>query len=725
MGRARGTIRRMTRHCSSCGTEASPDARFCSACGAPLPAQPLQAVVPGAPPLEDELRPVTALFADVVGSTSLGERLSPDEVKALIGECVSRMAHAVEEYGGTVQAYMGDGICAYFGVPVAHEDDQERAARAALRILEVVGEYSRDVAAAWGISDFDVRVGLNSGQTAVGMVGAGDPQAVALGDTTNVAARLQSAAEPGTIAVDEAMARRLAHRFALEAVGDVTVKGKAGPLTVWRLMRRVEEDGKPATPLVGRDAELDRLRGVLDELVSGRGQIVFLVGDMGIGKSRLLAELSELAGERVTWLEGHCLSYGGLLTWPFVEIVRNWLELREGEPEIAVRTKARAKLGLTLGADLAQALPGFGRLLRVRLDPERAEQQVPAGDEVTRAYTTWIEALARERPVVLALEDVHWADPQTRELAEAVLAVTDREPVLVVCTFRSDAASEGWQLRTKVLAEYSHRATELQLPPLDDASARELLQLLLPAGLDEGSAEEIVARAEGNPLYLEELLRILVEGGSLETHRPLTVSMVSASALSPALQALLVARIDLLPRAPRRLAQIAAVIGRTFPERVLQRAAGQSDLNDDLTVLLRAEVIREVRRYPEEEYTFRHGLFQQAALSTLTPPRRQELHARVAAAFEELYAGSLDGHLDRIAHHYAQSRNFPRALECLEAAGENAAALAATEEAAAHWERARTLAERIGDGAAFERLSRRIDKIARHRGEMTAPHAGS
>jgi class 3 adenylate cyclase len=715
----------MTRHCSSCGTEASPGARFCAACGAPLAAQPLQAVGPGAPALEDELRPVTALFADVVGSTSLGERLSPDEVKALIGECVSRMARAVEEYGGTVQAYMGDGICAYFGVPVAHEDDQERAARAALRILEVVGEYSRDVAAAWGISDFDVRAGLNSGQTAVGMVGAGDPQAVALGDTTNVAARLQSAAEPGTIAVGEATARQLAHRFALEAVGDVTVKGKSGPLTVWRLMRPVQEDGEPATPLVGRATELGRVRGVLDELISGRGQILFLVGDMGIGKSRLLAELSELAGDRVTWLEGHCLSYGGLLTWPFVEIVRNWLELREGEPEIAVRTKARAKLGLALGAELSDALPGFGRLLRVRLDPERSDPQALGGDEVARAYTTWIEALARERPVVLALEDVHWADPQTRELAEAVLAVTDREPVLVVCTFRSDAATEGWKLRTKVLAEYSHRATELQLPPLDDAAARELLQLLLPAGLDDRSAEEIVARAEGNPLYLEELLRILVEGGSLETHRRFTVSMVSASALSPALQALLVARIDLLPPAPRRLAQIAAVIGRTFPERVLERVAGQSDVNDDLTALLRAEVIREVRRYPEEEYTFKHGLFQQAALSTLTPPRRQELHGRVAAAFEELYAGSLDGHLDRIAHHYAQSGNLARALECLETAGDNAAALNASTEAATHWERARSLADRIGDRAASERLSRRIDEIGHSRSEMTAPHAGS
>src|SRR5204862_2152040 len=183
----------------------------------------------------DEMRPVTSLFADVVGSTSLGERLDPDEVKALIGECVTRMSRAVEEFGGSIQAYMGDGICAYFGVPSAHEDDQERAARAALRILQLVGEYGRDIEAGWGIAGFNVRVGINSGPAAVGPVGAADPQEVALGDTTNVAARLQSAALPGTVAVGDAAARRLAARFVLEPLGELTVKGRTEPGLAWRL----------------------------------------------------------------------------------------------------------------------------------------------------------------------------------------------------------------------------------------------------------------------------------------------------------------------------------------------------------------------------------------------------------------------------------------------------------------------------------------------------------
>src|SRR5215212_270656 len=250
-------------YCPGCGAKAPPAARFCPECGSALTpsAQAFQAV--GA---ADELRPVTVLFADVVGSTSLGERLSPDEVKALVGECVTRMSRAVEEFGGTVQAYQGDGICAYFGVPAAHADDPERAARAALRIVDLVGDYARDVEAAWGIQRFNVRVGVNSGPTAVGEVGAATPQLTATGDTTNVAARLESLAEPGTVLVGETTAQRLARRFVLEERGPTAVKGRARPVRTWRLVRaRPQERGGATTPLLGRDRELARLRTALDE----------------------------------------------------------------------------------------------------------------------------------------------------------------------------------------------------------------------------------------------------------------------------------------------------------------------------------------------------------------------------------------------------------------------------------------------------------------------------
>jgi len=379
---------------------------------------------PAAPPTSaDELRPVTALFADIVGSTALGERLAPDEVKALVGECVTQMSRAVEEYGGTVQAYGGDGICAYFGVPNVREDDPERAARTALRIQEVAGEYARDVAAAWNIPDFAVRVGINTGQTGVGVVGAAAPQMVALGDATNVAARVQAAAEPGTIALGAETARRLAHRFVFEPLGNIAVKGRAEPVDTFRLVAP-RETPRPSTPrpLVGRDREVAQLQGLVPELEAGRGQALVLIGEPGIGKTRVLAELRSLLADQVTWLEGHCLSYGGLPTWPFIEILRRWLDVELRDADVVVRTRARARLGPLLGSNTAGVLPALGRLLRVTI---ATDGNGAAADDVRSAYVAWIEALAAQAPVVLALEDVHWAHALTRELAEDLLALTD------------------------------------------------------------------------------------------------------------------------------------------------------------------------------------------------------------------------------------------------------------------------------------------------------------
>src|SRR5262245_22498949 len=272
----------------------------------------------------DEMRPITALFADIVGSTGLGERLGPDEVKALVGECVTRMSRAVEEFGGVIQAYMGDGICAYFGIPAAHEDDPERAARAALRIIGVASGYAAEVEQAWGIQGFNIRVGVNSGPAAVGMVGAEDAQTVALGDTTNVAARLQGAAEPGAIAVGPGTATRLAERFVLEPLGEVAVKGRTEPVSASRLVGpRPAAEPPPGTPLFGRDAELAQLAESNADLGAGRGQVLLVVGDAGLGKTRMLAELRALSGGDVTWLDGRCLSYGaGSPYGPFVELLR-------------------------------------------------------------------------------------------------------------------------------------------------------------------------------------------------------------------------------------------------------------------------------------------------------------------------------------------------------------------------------------------------------------------
>jgi class 3 adenylate cyclase len=662
----------------------------------------------------DEMRPITALFADIVGSTGLGERLGPDEVKALVGECVTRMSRAVEEFGGVIQAFMGDGICAYFGIPAAHEDDPERAARAALRIIGVAAGYAGEVEQAWGIEGFNVRVGLNSGPAAVGVVGGEDAQTVALGDTTNVAARLQGAAEPGSIAIGPGTASRLAERFVLEPIGDVAVKGRAEPVVASRLVGPRPAAEPPArTRLVGREHEVDRLRSAVDDLRAGRGQVLLLVGDAGLGKTRMLSELRAL-GPDATWLEGRCVSYGGGAPYgPFVELLLTWLGVDEAEAELAVRTKLRARAGALLGPRAEPTLAYLGLLLSIKLDPDVERELLSlSADElagrIQDAFVTWAEALASTGSLVLAVDDLHWADPTTRALAERLLALTDRSAVMLATALRPDPGSEGWTFRLTVQTGFAHRVVELPLLPLTPEASRALIDELVPTGLvSEPVRDEIVAKAEGNPLYVEELLRALMEAGG-DRRRTWTITPSTASELPPALEALLVARIDRLEPDARRLAQVAAVVGREFPVSVAAEVAASGDADRDIASLLRAEIVRELRRFPQLECTFRHGLLQEAALSTLTPSSQRELYGRVGHAMETYLGERADDRLDQLAFYFYRSDEHARALDYLDRAAERAAAVESLGRAEELWTRARRLADRVDDPERAGAIDRRL-----------------
>jgi predicted ATPase/class 3 adenylate cyclase len=672
---------------------------------------------------EDELRPITALFADIVGSTGLGERLGPDEVKALVGEFVTRMSRAVEEYGGVVQAYLGDGICAYFGVPTAHEDDPERAARVALRIVGVASVYAVEVESAWGIKGFNVRVGLNSGPAAVGIVGAEDAQTVALGDTTNVAARLQSVAEPGTIAVGPGSASRLSSLFVLEPLGDVSVKGRAEAVSASRLVGpRPSSEPRPTTPLVGREREIGVLEGSVGDLKAGRGHVLLIVGDAGLGKTRMLEELRARVAEDATWLEGRCASYGAEAPYgPFADVLRTWIGADEGDAELVIRTKLRARAGSLLGSALERLLPYLGLLLSIRLEPEQERELLAvSADELAHrqrdAYITWAEAVAARRPLVAAIDDLHWANRTTRELAERLLDLTDRSAFMLAVSVRPDPGSEGWAFRLRAQGEYSHRTQELALAPLASEAALRLVDAFVPAGLlGEAVRNELVSKAEGNPLYVEELVRALLQsrGGRRRTW---TITPGVAADLPPALEALLVARIDRLEPGPRRLAQVAAVVGREFPVSVATAVGASADPVGDVAALLRAEIVREVRRFPELECTFRHGLLQEAALSTLTPTALRELYGRIGHAMEERFADQIEERLEQLAFYFYRSDEPEIALGYLMKAAERAAALESFDRAIALWTRARRLAERIGDDEAAGRADERLTQLASRSG---------
>ena len=652
---------------------------------------------------EDELRPVSALFADIVGSTPLAERLEPEEFRALVGGCIDRMCRAVERFGGVIDAYMGDGIAAFFGFPAATEDDAERAASAALSVVDAIGRYADEVRETWNLPDLNVRVGVNSGQVAVGVVGAAERHPVALGDTMNVAARLQGTAEPGTIVIGGATARKLKGRFLVAPLGHVTVRGRERPVEAWRLLRaRTDRRRTDALALVGRARETAQLTAAADALRAGRGRLVLLQGEPGIGKTRLLEWFREQLVDDVTWLEGYCASYGGQLLYHApAEALRGWV----AGDDAGERTTTLERLGLE-----PQALPYLATLLSAEGREEHVAGANGSPDEVRvelgRAYAAWLRGLCRQGPVVLAMHDIHWADQGTLELLERLLNVLDEEPLLVAATTRAVPDANDRRLRERV-RRIGDCVLELSLAALNEAEAEELISQLAPGELAPDARREVISVAEGNPLYLEQLLRSLLETGGLAARRTWALT-VPAAQLPTGLESLLVARIAALPRAARRVAQVGAVLGRTFAPTVLAGVAGVEDVERNLALLLRANIIQEVRPVPNREYAFTHGLLQDAALATLTRARRRELYRLVAEAYEQAFDDSPDDHLEQLAYYWARAGELPRALEYLERAADNATALHAHTRAAGLWSRAAAVAAKNNDPEARERIERRL-----------------
>ena len=365
-------------------------------------------------------------------------------------------------------------------------------------------------------------------------------------------------------------------------------------------------------------------RGCIDDLEAGRGQVLLIVGEAGLGKTRMLSELRAMVGDRATWLEGRCASHGADAPYgPFMKALRTWLGVVEDDTQLVVRTKLRARAEALLGQRSERVVPYLGLMLAVRSDPAfERELLTLSADELAermrQAYVAWAESLASTRPLVVAIDDLNWTDRTTRELAEQLVPLTDRSSFLLAAALRPDPGSEAWAFRLKLQAEYAHRVLEVPLPPIAMEAARELVDALVAPGLiGDADRNEVVAKAEGNPLFLEELLRALLEaGGGRRT--TWTIKAGAAADLPPALESLLVARIDRLAPGPRRLAQVAAVVGREFPVAVATAVAESAHPDVDIAALLRAEIVREINRFPELACTFRHGLLQEAALSTLT-----------------------------------------------------------------------------------------------------------
>ena len=604
--------------CPRCEAPVPGDARFCASCGLALgePTETdetrqarLSAAAPS--PLIDKMRaakltgerkPVTALFADVVGSTALAERMDPEDWTAMMNEAFDHMSKAVFRYEGTIAQLQGDAMLAFFGAPIAHEDDPDRAVHAALEMIVATEEFSRQLRATHGL-DFRIRAGINSGPVVVGNVGSDlRYEYTALGDAMNVAARMQAAAEPGTVLITAATHRFVADAFDVEDLGDIVVKGKTEPVHAYRVLapkavpgrKRGLERAGLESPMVGRDRQLETLKSLYDVVRAGRSRVAFLVGEPGIGKSRLLAEFRQWVtdearadaarGASSTWLEGRCVSYGRNLPYHLLlDLVRSTLQIPFAGSETEARATLDRQLAAHLGDDAADTAPFLAHLLTLPLHPDEADRALLDPEVMQGRYVASIHRLLRAMsgrgPVVLVCEDLHWADPASVALMSQLLPLAAQHPIFFVAALRADTDSAGWRLVSAARELFGDALAELRLEPLSAAYSRDLVANLLEIeSLPVAVRESILARAEGNPFFVEEVIRMLIERGVITRHADQWVATAEVGSIDipETLHGLLLARIDQLPDAAKRSLRVASVIGRQFPVRVLERVLGET-----------------------------------------------------------------------------------------------------------------------------------------------------
>jgi class 3 adenylate cyclase/tetratricopeptide (TPR) repeat protein len=654
-----------------------------------------------------ERRMVTILFSDVKGSTAMAEELDPEDVMEIMDGAFDVLIDPIMRYEGTLARMMGDAVLAFFGAPIAHEDDPERACRAALEIVEGARAYAGRLARERGIEGFNVRVGINTGLVVVGEVGSDlRVEYTAMGDAINLAARMEGAARPGTVLITNDTHELIEPLFDTEDLGVIQVKGREQPVAVHRLVKARGVPGRirgiPGleSPLVGRETEFAALGEVLGRLRAGVGGIVTVVGDAGIGKSRLVTEAraeairgqadGTVTGLPLSWIEGHCPAYGSSVAYLlWLDVIRGLLDVTFEDSTEAVRDRLRETTENLCPDQFEDVYPFVARLMSLPVEGSLAKrlEEMDSRDlkkDTFRAIETLICCAARERALALVCEDLHWADPTSIEVLQQVLGLTDQAAILFIFVFRPRRASGCWQIRELAARDYPHRHTDVWLQPLSPSQSEALVQHLLQAeAVPAGFRRRILSVAEGNPFYVEEILRGLINQGVVIADGPggtwrVTEGMAKVE-LPTTLQGALLARIDRLNEAARRVLQIAAVIGRIFLYRILETIAAAEPvtgegraLDEQLITLQREQMIRERARIPELEYIFKHELTREAAYNGLLRKERRAFHRLVAEALEEMFPDRAEEHVELLAHHWRQAGDRDKALAYLIRAGDRA-----------------------------------------------------
>jgi ABC-type transport system substrate-binding protein/class 3 adenylate cyclase len=680
----------------------SPRARRQPDAGAGRP--PPVAILVGVVASTGTQRIVTVLFADVVGSTAIGERIGPERSKFLFDEIVSLIGAEVRRFDGTVAQLLGDGLFAVFGAPVGHEDDAERAVRAAIAIQAAIAAYGEELRSGYGI-ELAVRVTLNTGPVVLTDEDDGSDRYNALGDTANVAARLQELAPDGGIVMGPETERQVQLCVELESLGEVELRGIEQPLRVARVTGvRGPAQVRAVVPLVGRSAELAVLNDACQAIADGSGAIVSITGESGIGKSRLVSEARRRFGDRIRFLEGRAGSYAESFPyWPVRDLLRDWLGIAADAPEARVRLELKTALG-GLDDGVEFAYPFLARLLALPLEADADAALRELGREAVQQQTfaamgAVVHRLADARPLCIVIDDLQWADSLTIELVEDLLALTDQAQLGIVLIYRAERDRPSWGLGERARAQFPHRYREIELRPLPTGASRELADALAESALPGAVADLLAERAGGNPFFLEEAIQDLIERGALRRREGAWELADGQVAVPTLVQGALQARLDRLPPRTREVVSVASAIGRGFGLPLLERLLPRDQVVPALSDLMRLDLIVEVSRRPAPEYRFRHGLVQEVAYNSLLEPARRSLHRRIGEALVALYGQSGDAVAGPIARHFAEADEPELAARYLLAAGDAARAVYADHEAIEHYRRARTFLRRLNDPA--------------------------
>ncbi len=681
--------------CPRCGAKLQTDDTFCGDCGhdlrKPVDTPPLDLNQPHSytpkhladkilttrSSIEGERKLVTVFFADVANYTSVSEKLDPEEVHQIMDGCFKILMDEIHRYEGTINQFTGDGVMALFGAPVAHEDHAQRACYAALSVQKTMEEYGDRIEKDTGVA-FKMRIGLNSGPVIVGAIGDDlRMDYTAVGDTTNLGSRMESMARPGTILVSGNTHRLVRDFFEFESLGKLEVKGKKEPQEAFELIKTGEvatrigaSIAKGLTRFVGRKNSMATLLDAFDKVKSGSGQVVGLLGEAGVGKSRLLLEMRNMLPQgEYSYLEGRCLQYGGSMAYlPVLDILRSYFDIKEGDREFLIRKKMEEKI-LDLDEKLKGVIPPFQSLLSLKVDDEAFSRLEPKEkrEKTFEALRDLMIRVSRQNPLVLVVEDLHWIDKTSEEFLGYLIGWLATAPILLLLLYRPEY-THPWGSKSYY--------TKIGLDQLGTESSSELVKAILEEGEVAPELRQLILnRAAGNPLFMEEFTHTLLENGSIERKNEKYVLNRKAEDIQvpDTIQGIIAARMDRLEENLKRTMQVASVIGRDFAFRILQTITGmREELKSYLLNLQGLEFIYEKRLFPELEYIFKHALTQEVAYSSLLLRRRKEIHEKIGRAIEELYPDRLEEFYEMLAYHYSRSDSLEKAVHYSRLSGEKA-----------------------------------------------------